>query len=613
MTLREYLDTVRTRWRFVIVGLLLGVIVGGAVTLTTPQRYSADVTVFVSARGGGDAASALDAGDLASQRVATYLEVLTSPRVAQEVADAVGSGLTAQQVSEELSARSTQDTLLLTATVTDASPERAARIANLVAERFVANVTELETIDPALPPPVTAKVFEPAQVPTDPVVPRPAVNLMLGALIGLLVGIGLAVLRHRTDTSVKSADQLRAVVDVPVLGTIEADQAVGRTPLIAEAASGSRVAEDFRQLRTNLQFLDVDRERLVWLVTSPTPGAGKTTTVANLALVLAEAGGRVLVIEADLRRPRLAEILGVDRSIGLTNVLVRRMPGGQAVRRVRPGLDVLASGPLPPNPSELLGSAAMAGLLAQTRERYDVVLVDASPLSPVTDAAALARQVDGVLLVVPHGAVSRQQVLAARDALETVSAPLLGAVLTRVPPPRKRRTSADEAYLAVHSELDIAPGERPLLAPAWSRPAERPAGRPLGGTRPTGNGNGNGSPYGRGPRVVPGPPTGAIPTQEPPLTSPISPVSSPLSSPVGAVSGSGRPSGRVATVTATQPLRSAAQAERGADDEGTEAPGERADAAEPGTGDEPDQRASAAPDARGAAGAGERDGEEPSS
>ncbi|MGD9531672.1 MAG: polysaccharide biosynthesis tyrosine autokinase, partial [Pseudonocardia sp.] len=485
MTLRECLDTVRTRWRFVVIGLLLGVIVGGAVTLLTPKEYASEVTVFVSARGGSDAASALDAGDLASQRVATYLEVLTSPRVAQEVADAYGPGLTAQQVLNQVTARTTQDTLLLTATVTDPSPDRAAQIANLVADRFVANVTELETTDPTVPPAVTAKVFEPAKPAVDPVVPRPAVNLVLGALLGLLVGTGFAILRQRTDTSVKTPDQLRTLLGVPVLGSIEADSAIDKTPLIAEAASGSRVAEDFRQLRTNLQFLDVDRNRRVWLLTSPTPGAGKTTTVANLALVLAEAGGRVLVVEGDLRRPRLAEILGVDRAVGLTNVLVRRMPGGQAVQRVRPGLDVLASGPLPPNPSEVLGSAAMAGLLAQARERYDVVLVDASPLSPVIDAAAVASQVDGVLLVVPVGGVNRQKVLAARDALETVSAPLLGAVLTMVPAPRKKRSSAEQAYLAVHSELDMPLGERPMLAPAWTRPAD-------GGGRAAPNGNGAG-------------------------------------------------------------------------------------------------------------------------
>ena len=426
MTPREYLDVVRAHWRIVVACLCLGLLAAAAVTLLTPRRYAADVTIYIAAQpSDGDLGTALDGGELAAQRMATYLEVITSDRIAAEVAQQLG--VSPADVAGEVSATASPDTVLLTATVVDPSPQRAVQIANLVAERFVANVAQLETPPGSTTAPlVTARIFEPARPSAGPVTPRPLFNLLLGGIVGLLAGLGLALLRHRNDTSVTSPEELREITGVPVLGAIEQDPAMTRHPLIVDHDRSSRVAEAFRRLRTNLQFLDVDRRRSLWLVTSAMPGDGKTSTVANLATVMADAGSRVLVVEADLRRPRLAELLGVDRTVGLTNVLVRRMPGGQAVQRVRSGLDVLASGMLPPNPSELLGSTAMAALLTQVRAEYDLVLLDASPLSPVADAVALAPQVDGVLLVVPHGAVDRQQLAAAVDTARSVSAPLLG-------------------------------------------------------------------------------------------------------------------------------------------------------------------------------------------
>ncbi|MGD9528339.1 polysaccharide biosynthesis tyrosine autokinase [Pseudonocardia sp.] len=506
MTPRQYLDILRARWRIVVACFVLGILAAVGITLITPQRYSSEVSIYLAAQTpAGDPGAAVDGGDLVRQRVSTYLEIISSQRLADEVAQQLGGTVTADLVRSEISATSEPDSTLITAVVTDDSAQRAADVANAVAARFAATVVELETPPGTTGPPlVTAQVFQAAQPATSPSSPDPVTNVVLGALIGLLVGCGLAVLRHVLDTSVKSREQVRELLGVPVLGEIQADPGFDRTPLMVETAPATRAAECFRQLRTNLQFLDVDRNRRVWLVTSPTPGAGKTTTVANLALALAEAGGRVLVVEADLRRPRVAELLGVDRAIGLTNVLVRRMPGGQAVQRIRPGLDVLASGPLPPNPSEVLGSAAMAGLLTQARDRYDVVLVDASPLSPVTDAAAVARQVDGVLLVVPYGRVTRQQVRVARETLETVSAPLLGAVLTRTPAAKHRKDGPDAAYLAVRSELDVPAGERPLLAPAWTRPGEPPR---TNGAMPGPSGGPNGGP------ARPAPVTTAIPRQ----------------------------------------------------------------------------------------------------
>lgn len=181
--------------------------------------------------------------------------------------------------------------------------------------------------------------------------------------------------------------------------------------------------ESFRVLRTNLQFLDVDQTSKTYAITSPMPGDGKTTTSINIALALAESGSRTILIETDLRRPKFGEYLNLESTVGLTTVLIG---GAQLSDAIQPwgrtGLDVIASGVLPPNPAELLQSKAMAAVLEQLRRDYDAVVIDAPPILPVTDAALIAAQTGGAILVVRHGKTTRDQAAQARQRL-TPSAP----------------------------------------------------------------------------------------------------------------------------------------------------------------------------------------------
>ena len=254
----------------------------------------------------------------------------------------------------------------------------------------------------------------------------------------------------------KSPEQLRELTRAPNLGIIAFDPQVPKRPLTVHEDPQSPRSEAFRQLRTNLQFLDVDNPHKVIVVTSSMPGEGKTTTLANLAIALASAGQRVLVIEADLRRPKLADLLGLERSVGLTSVLAGRVRVEQAVQHWSGGMfDVLASGPLPPNPSELLASQHMAMLLGDLRERYDLILLDTPPLLPVTDAAAVAPATDGAILVCRYKTTRCAQVERAVEALDAVSVPLLGTVLTMVP------KSGPRAYAQYNSYYRSEPTTRP--------------------------------------------------------------------------------------------------------------------------------------------------------
>jgi capsular exopolysaccharide synthesis family protein len=455
----------------VLAGLLLGLLVSMGVTVLMPPTYSASVTVFVSARSpGGDVAAAVEGGDLSAQRMATYLEVLRSQRVAAQVAERLGGDLTADDVLDKVTASTIPDTLLLTATVADESPQRAADIANVLADRFSANVAELEQLDPQTAPVVTARTFERAVPPTSPTEPRPVLNIALGLALGLLAGIGLALLRNALDQSIKSRDQLRRAVDAPVLGMIAEDNDVRVHRLAFRERPRSRVAEAFRQLRANLQFVDVNDDHRMILVTSAGPGEGTTTTVCNLALAMADAGKRVLMIEADFRRPRAADLFGIERTAGLTNVLARRMDWMAAVQRWHDSLDVLPSGPLPPNPSELLSQPTMERLLADVRARYDVVIIDSPPLGAVADASVLAPRVDGVVLVVRWGKTTTSAAEDAAEALRTVSARLLGSVMTMI---HGRRHVGVDAYLAAGVGTQFAVGPWSVSPPDSSSPEPR--------------------------------------------------------------------------------------------------------------------------------------------
>jgi capsular exopolysaccharide synthesis family protein len=295
------------------------------------------------------------------------------------------------------------------------------------------------------------------------------VALALGLLAGLAVGVGGALARNALDATVKSPDQLRELTKAPNLGAIAFDRAVPKRPLTIQEDPQSPRSEAFRQLRTNLQFLDVDTPHKVIAITSSMPSEGKTTTLANLAIALASAGNQVLVIEADLRRPKLADVLGVERSIGLTSILSNRARPEQAIQHWSGGVfDVLASGPLPPNPSELLASQHMAALLSDLRNQYDVVLLDLPPLLPVTDAAAVAPATDGVVLVCRFRTTTRDQVSSAVAGLEAVSTPLLGTVFTLVPVAGPRAYAQYNAYY--RSEHPIVPASPPVGMPAVSRP-----------------------------------------------------------------------------------------------------------------------------------------------
>lgn len=278
-------------------------------------------------------------------------------------------------------------------------------------------------------------VVSPATVPTAPSSPKPVEYAVIALVVGLIIGLGLAVVRDRLDDGIRSAEDLTAIAgDAPLLGVIPrvADWRDSNDAyVVSESQPKAAPSEAYRSVRTSIQFLTLGDQLKTLQVTSPKAAEGKSTTVANLAVTLAQAGQQVIMVDCDLRRPRLHRFFSEDNRIGFTSVLLGDVPLAEAVHPARgiQGLRVLTAGPIPPNPSEVLTGHRTGDVMAQLSEMADIVLVDSPPVLPVTDAVVLAHHVDSVVLVTSVGSSTKSDVHRAISALNAVEAPLRGVIL----------------------------------------------------------------------------------------------------------------------------------------------------------------------------------------
>lgn len=416
MTLREFFTRVWASRRLVLVVLVL--VAGATVvaTATAPRTYTASSRAYLAAEGGGAQ------GALSRQDLQTYTEVLSSPTVLEPLRKSVGLPPGAP-VDVRASLASSASILQIEAHAAD--PEQAAELANATPE-VLADAAPNFTSLLAGGATVRSTMVEPATVPDRPSSPAVTRNVVLGLLAGLVLGVCAALLRSALDTRVRSVDDLESQFDQPVLAEIPT---VDKGPDLRQAPTGPQ-AEAIRRLRTNVRFIDVTRESRSLVITSPHAGDGKTTVAINLAQAMARDGRRVLLIDADLRKPDVGRLLDVDDAVGVTSVLLGESPFDAAVQQwQRSSLHVLPAGPVPPNAAELLGSHAMRQLFTTATESFDFVILDSPPLVPVVDALLVERLAGNLLLVAAADRTSRRDLNAAQRALDTVNAHLSGTVL----------------------------------------------------------------------------------------------------------------------------------------------------------------------------------------
>jgi len=382
-------------WRLLIqnrilVGLctLLGFIASVIITATTTPLYQSNAQLFVSTPAAAlDISTLATGGSFSQQRVKSYAQIINSPMTLKPVIKMLELSLTPEQLAEQITSSAPLDTVLIDITVTDPDPLLAADIANAVTDQFGKTVAALELRGMGSDSIVKVSTVQNAIAATSPTSPKRSINYALGFLLGFGLGIGIASLRRLLDNSVKNEDDLTG------------------TPLLAAVGFDTMADE-----RTNLQYLRPDSPTKVIVVTSALPNEGKTTSAMNLALSLTQAGSKVLLMEADLRRPKIsiymefpAKATGLTEILSSTKSISPQLLKKNIHRYQDSKLDVLPSGVVPPNPAELLASHRFDKLIAVLRKKYQYVIIDCPPLLPVTDAAIVSARVDGSILVVHAG------------------------------------------------------------------------------------------------------------------------------------------------------------------------------------------------------------------
>ncbi len=430
MKLRDFLVVLRTRWLIVVASVVAVAGIAAALTYTQTPIYTSHAEFYLSGKTTDPETGAEGTYLVSSAELRTFIAVLHSPTVMEPLREELG--LT-PGTPINATATLAEETAIVRVTASSTDPQLAQDIAQAVGPQLAASAPEFSDLVKANNAELESKTVTPAGFPASPTSPDPMRNLTLGVLAGLLLGVGLAFVRHTLDTKVRSEADVRSFTTKPMLGELPVERAKSDVVTLERDPHGG-YAEAVRRLRTNLMFVDVTTGGHSFIVTSAMPGEGKTTTSVNLAVAMATTGGRVLLIDGDLRNPSVAKTMGLEGGAGLTTVLLGQAGVDEVIQRWRDtSLHVLTAGAIPPNPSELLGSEPMRELFDKLANEFDFILIDSPPVVPVVDAVLLDRLAGGTLLVIASHRTKKRDLASAVRQLETVGATLAGLALNFVP------------------------------------------------------------------------------------------------------------------------------------------------------------------------------------
>jgi polysaccharide biosynthesis transport protein len=412
----------RRKWVLIATALLLTAVTA-VVSKSLPEEYEAQATLWITENTGTASFDAVQAGEVLAR---TYAQVADSPTLAERVALGLPFEANDGDVQSAMDFEPVSETQLLRIVATDGDPERARVLANAYAEEFIdySRAQLGQTVKSQI------TFADRASTPSQPARPQPTLYTLVGALIGLIAGVGMAFLAELLDRRVRSSEELEELVGVPTLAQVP--------QLTRAAAAADAFEETFRLLRTNLQFMNREGAPLRSLtVVSPSEGDGKSSVAFHLSVSMAEAGHSVILVEADMRRPGLRRLALRDRADDVTAGLSTFLSSQPDIDDVlyeteHPGLSFIPAGVLPPAPSTLLDAARSRMLFVEATQRASMVIVDTPPLSVGAEAATLAASSDGALMVVDTRISSKAAVRRARQQLSVVGASLLGVVVNRV-------------------------------------------------------------------------------------------------------------------------------------------------------------------------------------
>lgn len=438
------------QWRLALAIFLVTIAAVCVAALAQKPTYTASAQAFVSIRSASTTTDLSQGSTFTQQIVSSYAEVATSPLVLDRVKRQLDFADSAAISAGTVTAEASPSTVVITVAAKAAGPTVAANIANAVLVQLDDVVQDLNPSSSTGASDVKITITSPARPKGASKSPNVAVALGLAVVLGLFLALLVAYVRARFDRRIRTVEDIERISSSPVIGRIPFDGRAGTSDVIALGATHALRAEHYKALRTNLRFVQPSTGRsAVFVVTSTVPKEGKSTTTLNLAIALAASGVRVAVVDADMRRPRVAAYLGLEGGLGLADVIVGDVKLSDAIQ-VWGGdqaLHILPAGTQPPNPSELLERAELQDTLEALRVDHDVVLLDAPPVLPVTDAAAIAAATDGVLLIVGAGRVRSTQVCSAFEDLERAGGMVRGIVVNLLP-----MSSMERAGYAIYYE-----------------------------------------------------------------------------------------------------------------------------------------------------------------
>jgi capsular exopolysaccharide synthesis family protein len=449
LTLADYFRIARVHWKGILAFTLALTVIAFCWALMQPKLYSSQTSGIVVVGGSDNLSLSLVGENLAKSKAVNYQSVATSRLVAERVVKSLGLSASSDDLLSSVDVVVPPGTAEMAVTARSTDPATAQRVADAWVRGLAEQVKDMESLRavenaPTDAVPVVRVVpLGQAILPMEPSSPNVKLALGVGAAGGLLLGLAYALLRNHMDRRLRSAAAVERRFDVPVIGTLPVDHRLdGKSTVLEDGILGSgklgkdsrAMTEALRELRTNLQYVDVDNPPRIIVVTSSVPAEGKSTVTANLAVTMAASGENIVVVDGDLRRPTVVDVFNLVPGAGVTDVLSGHAELADVLQQwsAMPNLRVLGSGRIPPNPSELLGSLAMKNLL-QTLAENAIVLIDAPPLLPVTDAAVLTRISDGAIVVIRAGKTTEDLLGRALGNLERVKGHVLGTILNRVP------------------------------------------------------------------------------------------------------------------------------------------------------------------------------------
>lgn len=447
MSVGEYLKEIWRSWIVILTLTVLGGVAAFILSSSTPDTYRSTASVMLTSDRGTTTSELVQGSNYVEGLVSSYVILATSEIVLEPVVDTLSLDTTPQALARSISASSPLNSSIINIAATSRSPTLAQDIADEVTRSLTRVVTE--DVSPTTAdgsPTIRLTTIDHANLPKYPISPNTRVDVIVGILVGFAVGIVFAIVRALAWRTIHSREDVAQITSAPVIGElVEARRDL--SPVAAILRDRRSVdAESVRSFAANLSFLNVGKRLRSFVITSASPAETKSSTVVALGLTLAETGVRVLLVDADLRHPSLADITQLEGAVGLTNVLIGEVALGDAAQRwTSDDLWVLTAGAVAPNPSQLIASNAMAAFIEHALGTYDIVIVDSAPLLSVTDAKWLGNVTDGAIVVTRFNRTSTRAFTRLIDAVEGAKVPLLGIVIARMPR-RVRTRYGDSTY-----------------------------------------------------------------------------------------------------------------------------------------------------------------------